>query len=49
LADVLAAIVTRIRDTGGAIPLTAAYDYNEEVWNPPMPLLFQWHNAPGRP
>ena len=43
LADVLAAVVTRVREPGGGIPLVAAYDYNEKVWNPPMPLLFQWH------
>lgn len=43
LADVLATIVTRIRQPGGGIPLVAAYDYNEKIWNPPMPLLFQWH------
>lgn len=43
LADVLATIVTRIREPGGGIPLVAAYDYNEKVWNSPMPLLFQWH------
>jgi integrase len=43
LADVLATIVTRIRQPGGGIPLVSAYDYNEKIWNPPMPLLFQWH------
>ncbi|WP_329467435.1 tyrosine-type recombinase/integrase [Streptomyces sp. NBC_01431] len=43
LADVLAAIITRVRTSDGAIPLVTAYDYNEKVWNPPMPLLFQWH------
>jgi integrase len=43
LADVLAAIVTRVREPDGGIPLVAAYDYNEKVWNPPMPLLLQWH------
>jgi integrase len=43
LADVLAAIVTRVRASGGGIPLVTAYDENEKVWNPPMPLLFQWH------
>ena len=43
LADVLAAIITRIREPGGGIPLVVAYDYGEKVWNPPMPLLFQWH------
>ena len=42
LADVLAAIVTRVREPGGGIPLVTAYDYNEKTWNPPMPLLFQW-------
>jgi integrase len=43
LADVLAAIVTRVRAAGGGIPLVPAYDTHEKVWNPPMPLLFQWH------
>jgi integrase len=43
LADVLAAIVTRVREPGGGIPLVSAYDPHEAVWNPPMPLLFQWH------
>jgi integrase len=43
LADVLAAIITRVRESGGGIPQVVAYDYNEKVWNPPMPLLFQWH------
>ena len=38
----LATIVTRIRQPSGGIPLVAAYDYNEKIWNPPMPLLFQW-------
>ncbi|MGW1658422.1 hypothetical protein [Streptomyces atratus] len=50
LADVLAAIVRRVRDprTGG-IPLLAAYDYEERIWNPPAPLLFQWDRAGGHP
>ncbi|WP_139829578.1 tyrosine-type recombinase/integrase, partial [Mycobacterium gastri] len=43
LADVLAAIVTRIRRPDGAITLVSAYDYHEKIWNPPMPLLFQSH------
>lgn len=43
LADVLSAIIHRIRDTHGAVPLVAAYDYHEKIWNPPMPLLFQRH------
>jgi hypothetical protein len=41
LADVLSAIVTRLRAPSGAIPLVAAYDVRERVWNPPMPLLLQ--------
>jgi Phage integrase family len=41
LADVLSAIISRIRDEGGAIPLVVSYDDNERLWNPPMPLLFQ--------
>jgi hypothetical protein len=43
LADVLASIVTRVREPGSGIPLVPAYDTHEKVWNPPMPLLFQWH------
>ncbi|MDJ0346179.1 site-specific integrase [Streptomyces sp. H10-C2] len=43
LADVLSAIVTRVRNSTGAIPLVAAYDQAEKTWNPPMPLLFQWN------
>ena len=41
LADVLSAIITRIRGDGGAVPLVVSYDDNEKLWNPPMPLLFQ--------
>ena len=41
LADVLSAIISRVRDPTGAVPLVTAYDYHERVWNPPMPLLFQ--------
>jgi integrase len=42
LADVLSAIVSRVRDSTGTIPIVVSYDYLERVWNPPMPLLFQW-------
>ncbi|MEU5485428.1 site-specific integrase [Streptomyces mirabilis] len=45
LADVLSAMVTRVRDAGGAVPLVAAYDQGERRWNPPLPLLFQWCSA----
>jgi integrase len=41
LADVLSAIISRIRGTSQAVPLTAAYDDHERVWLPPAPLLFQ--------
>ena len=41
LADVLSAIISRVRDKNGAVPLVVAYDYHERIWNPPMPLLFQ--------
>jgi integrase len=41
LADVLSAIVCRIRNPDGSVPLVVAYDHHEKVWNPPMPILFQ--------
>ena len=41
LADVLSAIICRIRDSNGAVPLAMSYDPHERIWNPPMPLLFQ--------
>lgn len=41
LADVLSAIICRVRDHTGAIPLVAAYDGRERLWAVPAPLLFQ--------
>ncbi|HEX5882708.1 MAG TPA: site-specific integrase, partial [Actinomycetota bacterium] len=41
LADVLAAVIHRIREPGGPVAAVASYDPHERVWNPPMPLLFQ--------
>jgi hypothetical protein len=41
LADVLSTIISRIRGTAPAVPLTAAYDDHERVWLPPAPMLFQ--------
>ena len=41
LAEVLSAIVCRVRDHSGAVPLVVSYDLHERVWNQPMPLLFQ--------
>jgi integrase len=41
LADVLSTVLLRVRDQAGAVPLVTAYDRNEKVWMPPMPLIFQ--------
>ena len=41
LADVLSAIISRIRGTRRSVPLVAAYDDHERVWLPPAPVLFQ--------
>jgi hypothetical protein len=41
LADVLSAIIYRIRDLTGAVPLAVSYDYYERVYRPPLPILFQ--------
>jgi integrase len=41
LADVLSAIICRVRDPTGAVPLVAAYDTRERSWSPSAPLLFQ--------
>lgn len=41
LADVLAAVIERVRSTGGMIPVIPSYDHHEKTWRPPMPLLFQ--------
>ncbi|MFI1349559.1 tyrosine-type recombinase/integrase [Streptomyces lydicus] len=45
LADVLSAIVCRVRDASGTVPLVHSYDSGEKAWNPPMPLLFQWRTG----
>lgn len=42
LADVLSTIVARIRHGQPHVPLVVSYDKNERVYNPPIPLLFQW-------
>ena len=42
LADILSSIVARVRGSQPNVPLVAAYDPLERVYNPPMPLLFQW-------
>jgi integrase len=43
LADVLAAIIHRVRDRTGAVPLVIAYDVHECEFTAPMPVLFQRH------
>jgi integrase len=45
LADVLSTVITRIRNADGSVPMVVAYDYGEKVWNPPMPLIFQWRSG----
>ena len=42
LADVLSTIMCRIRGSAPNVPLVVSYDKNERVYNPPMPLLFQY-------
>jgi hypothetical protein len=41
LADVLSAVITRLQEPSGTIPLVPAYDAHEHTWLPPAPLLFQ--------
>ena len=41
LADVLSAIISRVRGPTGAIPLVRAYDRQNETGRRPQPLLFQ--------
>ena len=41
LADVLSAIIRRVRDADGTVPLVRARDSHERVWLPAVPLLFQ--------
>ncbi|HUO38477.1 MAG TPA: site-specific integrase [Mycobacterium sp.] len=41
LAEVLSAIISRVRGPSGAVPLVGAYDPRERVWLAPAPLLFQ--------
>lgn len=41
VADVLAAVIHRVRHENGAVPLVIAYDINQRRFTEPMPLLFQ--------
>ncbi|MFF1715548.1 tyrosine-type recombinase/integrase [Streptomyces sp. NPDC058268] len=45
LADVLSAIICRVRDASNVIPCVPCWDERERLWNPPMPVLFQWHKS----
>jgi integrase len=45
LADVLSAIIRRIRDANGTVPLVRARDPHEQVWKSASPLLFQRHSG----
>jgi len=47
LADVLSAVICRVRDASGAVPLVRARDRHERIWLPPAPLLFQRHGPGG--
>ncbi|MFF5287737.1 tyrosine-type recombinase/integrase [Streptomyces sp. NPDC013171] len=41
LAEVLTAVIFRVRAGNAALPLVSAYDVFEQTWSPPMPFLFQ--------
>ena len=43
LADVLSAIIGRVRGDRPSLPAVVSYDKNERLYRPPMPLLFQCH------
>jgi hypothetical protein len=42
LADVLSAVISRVRQPDGIIPSIQTYDAHERIWNAPMPILYQW-------
>ena len=46
LADVLSAVICRLRDRSGAVPLVRAWDYHEHIWLQALPLLFQRRLGP---
>ncbi|MEU0939006.1 site-specific integrase [Embleya sp. NPDC005971] len=41
LAEVLTAVIFRVRRGNPALPLVSAYDVFEQTWSAPMPFLFQ--------
>ncbi|WP_245402049.1 site-specific integrase [Nocardia albiluteola] len=42
LADVLSAIIAKIRQSDGMVPLVPFYDEGEKGWGAPSSLLFRW-------
>lgn len=46
LAEVLSAVVSRVRGPDGTVPLVRAFDSHERIWLPPTPRLFQ-HRVAG--
>ncbi|MGW2545558.1 tyrosine-type recombinase/integrase [Kitasatospora sp. NPDC001574] len=42
LADVLSAVISRVRGEDGRVPSIPFYDMHEKIWHPPIPLLYQW-------
>ena len=46
LADVLSAIIVRVRDDTGTVPLVPAYDWHEYVSRPPAPRCSSARSAP---
>ncbi|MFE4520167.1 tyrosine-type recombinase/integrase [Kitasatospora sp. NPDC056783] len=45
LAEVLSAVIQRVRGKDGRVPLVPFYDPHERHWLPPAPLLFQHRPA----
>ncbi|MFF8868149.1 tyrosine-type recombinase/integrase [Streptomyces sp. NPDC015139] len=45
LADVLSAVVSRVRGSDGRVPQVVSYDPHERIWNEPLPLLFQYETT----
>jgi hypothetical protein len=46
LADVLSAVICRLRDRSRAVPRVRAWDYHEHIWLQALPLLFQRRLGP---
>jgi hypothetical protein len=46
LSEVLSAVIRRVRNANGAVPMVTAKDAHELTWHPPAPRLFQ-HRVQG--